>query len=224
MKAQKLLEIVWLVLGFLGSWLRSQGDLALENLALRQQLATFKRNHPRPRISCFDRGFWILLRRIWSKWINTLIIVKPETVVKWHRRGFKLYWNAISRRGKRRGRPRGSSEVQELICRIARENTSWGAPRIHGELLKLGFYVSERTISRYLPKREPDEEKVAKWKTFLKNHMDGIAAMDFFTVPTVLFRQLYGFFIITHKRAYSGDSGRPFRLIPATDSGEAGHS
>jgi hypothetical protein len=85
MKAHKLLEIVWLVLGFLGSWFRSQNNLALENLALRQQLATFKRDQPRPRISCFDRGFWVLLRRIWSKWINTLIIVKPETVVKWHR-------------------------------------------------------------------------------------------------------------------------------------------
>ena len=200
MKAYKLLDIVLLIVGFLGSWFRSQGDLALENLALRQQLAIFKQKHPRPRISCFNRGFWVLLRRIWSKWNNTLIIVKPETVVKWHRQGFKLYWNAISRRGKRRGRPRVSSEVQELICRIARENTSWGAPRIHGELLKLGFEVSERTISRYMPRREPDEDKVTKWKAFLKNHMDGIAAMDFFTVPTVLFRQLYGFFIISHAR------------------------
>ena len=200
MKAYKLLEIVWLGLGFLGSWLRSQNNLTLENLALRQQLATFKRGHPRPRISCFDRGFWILLRRIWSKWINTLIIVKPETVIKWHRQGFKLYWNAISRRGKRRGRPRVSIEIRELIRRIALENLSWRAPRIHGELLKLGFDVSERTISRYLPKREPDEDKITKWKAFLQNHVDDIAAMDFFTVPTVLFRQLYGFFIITHKR------------------------
>jgi len=200
MKAQKLLDIVLLILCFLGSWLRSQGDLALGNLALRRQLATFKRDHPRPRISCFNRGFWVLLRRIWSKWINTLIIVKPETVVKWHRQGFKLYWNAISRRGKRRGRPRVSSEIRELIIRMTRDNPSWGAPRIHGELLKLGFYVSERTISRYMPKRELDENKVAKWKAFLRNHMDGIAAMDFFTVPTVLFRQLYGFFIISHAR------------------------
>jgi putative transposase len=200
MKAHKLFEIVWLILGFLGSLFRSQGDLALENLALRQQLATFKHNHPRPRISCLDRWFWVLLRRIWSKWINTLIIVKPETVVRWHRQGFKLYWNAISRRGKQRGRPRVSSEIQELICMMARENPTWGAPRIHGELLMLGFYVSERTISRYLPKREPGEDKIAKWKIFLKNHMDSIAAMDFFTVPTVLFRQLYGFFVISHKR------------------------
>ncbi len=167
---------------------------------MRQQLATFKRDHPLLRISCLDRGFWVLLRRIWSKWINTLIIVKPETVIKWHRQGFKLYWNAISRRGKRRGRPRVSSDIRELITRMGRENPSWGAPRIHGELLKLGFYISERTISRYLPRCEPDEEKVAKWKAFLKNHMDTVAAMDFFTVPTVLFRQLYGFFIITHKR------------------------
>ena len=161
MKARKLLEIVWLVLGFLGSWLRSHNDLALENLALRQQLATFKQRNPRPRISFFDRAFWVGLRRIWSKWINTLIIVKPETVVKWHRQGFKLYWNAISRRGKRRGRPRVSIEIRELIHRIALENLSWCAPRIHGELIKLGFYVSERTISRYLPRRDPDQDKAA---------------------------------------------------------------
>ena len=148
MKMYKLLEIVWLVLGFLGSWLRSQNNIALENLALRQQLAIFKRGHPRPRISCGDRGFWVLLRRIWSKWIDTLIIVKPDTVVKWHKRGFKLYWKVISRRGKRRGRPRASIEIRELIHRIALENLSWRAPRIHGELLKLGFDVSERTISR----------------------------------------------------------------------------
>jgi putative transposase len=200
MKAHILLEIVWLILCFLGSWLRSQGDLALENLALRQQLATFKRVLPRPRISCFDRGFWVLLRQIWSKWINTLIVVKPETIVRWHRQGFKLYWNAISRQGKQRGRSRVSNEIRNLITRMAWENPSWAAPRIHGELLKLVFYVSERTISRYLPKREPDGDKVAKWKAFLKNHMDGIAAMDFFTVPTVFFRQLCGFFIIGHAR------------------------
>jgi transposase InsO family protein len=200
MKTYKLLEIIWLIFGFLGSWLRSQNSLALENLALRQQLATFKLKHPRPRISCLDRGFWVLLRRIWSKWINVLINVNPETVVKWHRQGFKLYWKTISRRGKRKGRPRVSIEIRELIRRIALENLSWRAPRIHGELLKLGFDVSERTISRYLPRRDPDQDKAANWKAFLVNHKDGIAAMDFFTVPTVLFRQLYGFFIITHKR------------------------
>ena len=175
-------------------------ELALENLALRQQVAVLKRENPRPNIRWFDRAFGVGLRRIWSNWINALIIVKPETVVRWHKQGYKLYWNAISKRGKRRGRPRKDKEIRDLIRQIARENPSWGAPKVHGELLMLGFNVAERTVSRYLPKREWNPDNIAKWKTFWRNHKDEIAAMDFFTVPNVTFRQLYGFFIIRHKR------------------------
>ncbi len=176
-----------------------RSELVLENLALRQQLSVLKSENPRPKISRFDRIFWVWLRRLWPRWKNALIIVQPETVVVWHRKGFKLYWNAISKKGKRRGRPRKDMEIRDLIRRMASENT-WRAPRIHAELLKLGFYVSERTVSRYLPKGQPDQDKIAKWKAFLRNHGDGIAAMDFFTVPNVTFMQLYGFFIISHKR------------------------
>ena len=178
----------------------SRENLTLENLALRQQVAVLKRENPRPNIRWFDRAFWVGLRSFWLNWINSLIIVKPETVVGWHKQGYKLYWNAISRRGKRRGRPRKDKEIRDLIRRIARENPSWGAPKVHGELLMLGFDVSERTVSRYLPKRASTPDKIAQWKAFWKNHKDGIAAMDFFTVPNVTFRQLYGFFIIRHKR------------------------
>ncbi len=141
-----------------------------------------------------------MLRRIWPNWTKTLIIVKPETVVGWHRKGFRLRWDFISKRGKKRGRPRIDKEIRELIRRMAYENSTWRAPRIHGELLKLGFKVSERTVSRYMPKRKPTDDQLKKWKTFLKLHAKGIAAMDFFVVPTATFRMLYVWFVIEHGR------------------------
>lgn len=127
------------------------------------------------------------------------MVVNPETVVRWHRAGFRLYWRWLCRR-KESGRPRISSEVRQLIERMARENPLWGAPRIHGELLKLGLEVSERTVSRYLGRvgRKGDTRKL--WLTFLRNHREVIAAMDFFTVPTATFRVLYCFFVISHSR------------------------
>jgi hypothetical protein len=128
-----------------------------------------------------------------------LVIVKPETVVRWHRAGVQLYWRFLSS-CRERGRPRISSELRELIARLAKENPTWGAPRIHGELLKLGIKVSERTVSRYLARvgRNGDARKL--WSVFLKNHREVIAAMDFFTVPTATFRVLYCFFVISHGR------------------------
>ncbi len=181
------------------SLFRSREDLALENLALRQQVAVLKRENPKPKIRWFDRAFWVGLRSFWLNWINALIIVKPETVVGWHKQGYKLYWNAISKRGKRRGRPCKEKEIRDLIRKMAMEN-NWRAPKIHAELLKLGFDVSERTVSRHLPRRESNPDNIAKWKAFWENHKNEIAAMDFFTVPNVTFRQLYGFFIIRHER------------------------
>jgi len=200
MNMKHLFSRVKAALQTIRSLFRSREDMALENLALRQQVAVLKRENPRPNIRWFDRAFWVGLRRIWSNWINALIIVKPETVVSWHKQGYKLYWNAISRKGRRRGRPRKDREIRNLILQIARENSTWGAPKVHAELLMLGFDVSERTVSRYLPKHESNPDKIAQWKTFWKNHKDEIAAMDFFMVPNVTFRQLYGFFIIRHKR------------------------
>ncbi len=108
---------------------------------MRQQVATFKQEMPRPRITGFDRAFWVLLRGVWSKWSNALILVSPDTVVRWHRKGFRLYWDALSRKGRKPGRPQMDREIHDLIFRMASENPTWGAPRIHGELLKLGLGV-----------------------------------------------------------------------------------
>ena len=128
-----------------------------------------------------------------------MVIVKPETVVAWHRAGFRLFWRLRSR-PKRLGRPKIDAEVRALIRRMVNENPSWGAPRIHGELLKLGFDVSERTVSRFLRRLSSPDQARKLWSTFLRNHREAIAAMDFFTVPTLTFRVLYCFFVIEHGR------------------------
>jgi putative transposase len=155
----------------------SRTDLALEILALRQQVAVLKRKRPRPGLSWMDRLFWTALRNVWSRWAEVLVIVKPETVVSWHRAGFRLYWRWRSR-GPSPGRATITAEVQELIRRMAGENPSWGAPKIDGELLKLGFLLSERSMSRYLRtvRRRGDPGK--RWLTFLRNHREAIVAMD----------------------------------------------
>ena len=127
-------------------------EVALENLALRQQLAVMKRQCPRPRLGRADRLFWVWLSRVWPHWRNTLLVVRPETVVGWHRQGFRLFWTWGSRR-KRCGRPGVSPEVRDLIRKMAEANPFWGAPRIHGELGKLEIEVAERAVSRLLPRR-----------------------------------------------------------------------
>jgi putative transposase len=183
----------------LSAFFRSRYNLGIEILALRQQLGVLKRKHPRPRLCIQDRVFWILLRRLWPAWSNVLVIVKPETVVAWHRASFRLFWR-IRSRAKNKGRPKTDVELRRLIQRMASENPTWGAPRIHGELLKLGFDVSERTVSRFLRRLSPPDQARKLWLTFLRNHRDAIAAMDFFTVPTLTFRVLYCFFVIEHNR------------------------
>jgi putative transposase len=185
---------------FLSSFIRSRYNLGLEILALRQQLGVLKRKHPRPRLRIRDRMFWVLLRRLWPPaWSNVLVIVKPQTVVGWHRAGFRLFWRLRSR-PKSIGRPTINAEVRAIIRRMVKENPTWGAPRIHGELLKLGFQISERTVSRYLRRLSPPENSRKLWAVFLHNHREVIAAMDFFTVPTITFRILYCFFVIEHGR------------------------
>jgi len=179
------------------TFLRTRHDLGLEILALRQQVAALKRRQPRPRLTHFDRIFWLALRCIWSRWRDALILVKPETVVGWHRTGFRLFWRWRSRGGRRTI----AADLFEIVRRMARDNPSWGAPRIHGELLKLGFLISERTVSRYLARRLPPSGDAGKrWLVFLRNHREAIAALDFFTLPTIAFRQLYCFFLIDHSR------------------------
>jgi putative transposase len=174
--------------------------LLLENLALRQQFLVFKRRHPRPRLLAVDKLFWLAARRVWSEWKGSLIVVTPDTVVGWHRAGFRFYWKVISRARKQVGRKRLPREVRDLIFRMVIENPTWGAPRIHGELLMLGFNVSERTISRWMRRAPKDPEPAKRWLTFLRNHREVIAAVDFFTVPTITFGVLYCFFVIGHDR------------------------
>jgi len=177
-----------------------RGELVIENLALRQQLAVFKRERPRPPLAEEDRAFWVVLRQTWRGWLNALIVVDPATVVAWHRRGFRRYWHRLSRPAPRAGRPRVTRELRELIRRLVLANPTWGAPRVHGELRMLGFAVSERTVSRYLPKRPADPDLVARWRTFLRNHREVLAAMDLFIVPTAAFRVLYVLVVIHHAR------------------------
>jgi len=134
-------------------------------LALRQQLAVLKRGHPKPRLGLVDKLFWVLASRVWSDWKKSLLVVTPETVVRWHRAGFRLYWGFISKLRKQVGRKRLSREVRELIFLMVAENPTWGAPRIHGKLLMLGFDVSERTISRWMkraPRDPPASQTLAR--------------------------------------------------------------
>jgi hypothetical protein len=172
----------------------------LENLALRQQLAVLKRRHPRPQLDWFDKLFWVIAHQFSSTWKDTLIVVTPETVVRWHRAGFRFYWRWISRVRRPAGRSRLAKEVRDLIFQMVAENSTWGASRIHGELLMLGFDVSERTISHWMKRASRDPEPAKRWLAFLRNHREAIAAMDFFTVPTITFGALYCFFIINHDR------------------------
>jgi putative transposase len=167
-------DLLLLLLTFLNSTLKERRDLALENLALRQQLAVLKRSGKRLAIKKRDRVFWVWLSRFWREWRESLVIVKPETVVGWHRKSFRLYWTKLSRR-RYGGRPTVDPKVKVLIEQMAQANPLWGAPRIHGELLKLGIEVSERTVSRLMPRsRKPPSQT---WRTFLENHLNELISM-----------------------------------------------
>jgi len=148
----------------------------------------------------FERFFWVFARRFWSGWKPALIVVSPETVVRWHSLGFALYSRVIFKARRVVGRKRISKEVRDLIFQMVAENPTSGAPRIHGELLMLGFDVSERTISRWKKRAPRDPEPAKRWLAFLRNQREAIAAMDFFTVPTLRFSVLYCFFVISHDR------------------------
>jgi putative transposase len=188
----------WLriLFGTLRSCLRTRRELALENLALRQQVAVWKARQPRPRLTEMDRLFWVLLSRLWTRWRHSLQVVRPETVVGWHRQGFRRYWAWKSRR--RSGRPMISTELRDLIRRMSSANPLWGAPRIHGELLKLGLTVSQATVSKYMVR--PRRPRSQGWRTFLKNHAEHLIGLDFFTVPTATFRVLFVLVMLTHSQ------------------------
>jgi transposase InsO family protein len=177
---------------------RSRAALQLENLALRHQIGVLQRSTKRrPRLTPVDRLVWVWLARVWSGWRSTLAIVKPETVLAWHRAGFRLFWTWKVQRG-RPGRPVASHEVLDLIRRMCRENPSWGAPRIHGELLKLGIDIGETSVSKYMVRRRKPPSQT--WRTFLENHLQQLVSIDFFTVPTIRFEVLYVFLVLAHDR------------------------
>jgi hypothetical protein len=176
----------WMVSAF-----RSREDLVLENLALRRQLLALHAQRPRRQLTAMHKLFWVVLRTYWSRWRKPLVLVTPRTVVNWLRAGFRLYWTWISRVRQIGGRKRVSKEVRALISRMVDENPIWGAPRVHGELLRLGFDVSERSVSRWIRRAPRDPDPVKRWLTFLRNHREAIVAMDFFTVPTLTLGVLY---------------------------------
>src|SRR5665213_1926216 len=187
-------KLVWLAL--VGVF-RSRASLLAEVLVLRHQLNIQRRHLPkRQTFSATDRLIFAVLYRLAPTVINALAIVKPETVIKWHPAGFKSYWRWKSRR--RGGRPVVPREVRRLICEMSVANPLWGAPRIHGELLKLGIDIGQTSVAKYMVRRRGPPSQ--GWKTFLHNHADGIAAMDMFVVPTISFRLLYGLLIMGHSR------------------------
>jgi putative transposase len=189
--------IIQAIFLFLRAFILGRAGTAIENLALRQQVAVFKQSVKRPKLRPRDRVFWVLLSRLWSNWQSALAIVQPETVIKWHRQGFKLYWRLKSRPGKP-GRPPIEREIRDLIRRMSRENPTCGAPRIASELAFLGHDVAEQTVAKYMIRI--GKPPFQTWRVFLDNHVLDIAACDFFTVPTATFRVLYVFIVLRHDR------------------------
>jgi putative transposase len=192
-----MLKAIFSTLRFIILILAGHKEIALENAALRQQLTILKREQPRPKLRHLDRLFWIAMMKIWKQWRTALVVVQPATVVSWQRRRFKQYWRKLSQK-KRPGRPQISAEVRKLVRTMAAANVTWGAPRIHGELLKLGFEVSERTVSRLMPK--PRKTPSQTWKTFLTNHVGQLVSIDFFTVSTLQLKVLFVFVVVAHER------------------------
>lgn len=192
------MPIALLALLALRSMVRSRAELQLENLALRHQICVFQRStRKRSKLTPLDRLFWVSLTRFWSNWRSSLVIVKPETVVAWHRKCFRQFWTWKVRHGQP-GRPVVPREVRDLIRQMCRENPTWGAPRIHGELLKLGIDIGETSVSKYMVRvRRPLSQS---WRTFLENHVSQLVSVDFFTVPTIRFQVLYVFLVLAHDR------------------------
>jgi len=181
------------------SWLacrfRSRVELELEVIALRHQVAVLHRQHPgRRRFVTVDRLLWVWLYRLWPRCLEAMVLVKPATVVQWHRQGFRLFWRWRSRSG----RPSLDREIRDLIRQMSSANPLWGAPRIHGELLKLGIEVSQATVAKYMMRRRGTPSQ--SWRTFLRNQAEGIAAIDMFVVASASFRLLYVTIILAHDR------------------------
>jgi transposase InsO family protein len=187
--------VIFAVLRSLGATFQPRRHLLLENLALRHQLLVLNRTAGKPKFRNADRLLWICLRAVWSRWEKALVIIQPQTVIGWHRAGFRLCWRWKSRGG---GRPPIDHELIRLIRRMWQANPTWGSPRIRDELAKLGLQVSDSTIRKYRPRRPRSSSQT--WKTFLRNHTQQIAAIDFFTVPTATFRVLSVFVVLAQAR------------------------
>jgi transposase InsO family protein len=188
-----MIGLLWFVLAVLASPLKSKSRLEAENAVLRHQLMVLRRRlQGRVRLTNHDRWFFIQLYRWFPSILSVLTIIRPETIVRWHRAGFRCYWRWKSR--SLGGRPQIDTALRALIRRVSLENPLWGAPRIHGELLKLGFEVAQSSVAKYMVKRQrpPSQE----WRTFLRNHAPDIAAMDLFVVPTLGFDLLYALVVV----------------------------
>lgn len=192
-----MVETLKTVLGLLLLLFQSRSRLQVEILVLRQQLIVLRRTAPkRARLNARDRLLFVLLYRLWSGVLDLVAVIQPDTIVRWHRSGFRALWRWKSRR--RMGRPAIAKDMRDLIREISRANRLWGAPRIHGELLKLGIDVAQSTVAKYMLRtRRPPSQS---WRTFLYNHAEAIASVDLFVVPTITFGMLFGFVVLHHGR------------------------
>ncbi len=188
-----MLHLVGLLFGLIATRFKSRARLEAEILVLRHQLGILRRQMPkRLALNGLDRLLFVWIYRVFPSVVRAVTVIRPETIVRWHRAGFRAYWRWRSR--PRWGRPKAPLELRRLIREMSLDNPLWGAPRIHGELLKLGFEVAQSTVAKYMAKRRwPPSQS---WKTFLRNHAEGIAAIDMFVVPTVDLRMLFALVIV----------------------------
>ena len=193
-----MVRMIRFLLVFARGWAATHGTLAIENALLRHQIAVLLRTAQRPRLRTFDRLLWVIVSRLLPSWRRCLLIVQPATVVAWHRAGFRLFWRRKSRH--KNGRPPITAGLQALVRRIAAENPLWGIPRIQAELAFLGIHLARATIAKYSGRPLGGPARSSTWRTFIRNHMNGTAAMDFLTVPTLSGRVLYVFIILDHAR------------------------
>jgi len=192
-----MFAIIHLLATFIADLFKAPRRLEVENLFLRHQLNIALRAAPhRPRLRGSDRALLVWMTWLWPSLLSLSRVVQPDTILRWHRAGFRAYWRWKSRG--RLGRPRVSRELRELIQRMSKENPLWGAPRIHGELLKLGFEIAESTVSKYMIRRRGPPSQT--WRTFLRNHAEAIAAIDLCVVPTLTFECLFAFLVLGHGR------------------------
>jgi len=194
-----MIALLFFALAMVASPFKSNGRLAAENAALRQQLTVLRRQvRGRVRLTNNDRLFFVQLYRWFPSVLNVITVIRPETLVRWHRAGFRCYWRWKSRA--LGGRPQIEADLRGLIRRMSVENPLWGAPRIHGELLKLGFEIAQSTVAKYMVKRHGPPSQ--GWRTFLRNHAPDIAAMDLFVVPSIGFNLLYSLIIVRLDRRH----------------------